>query len=191
MPVRIRLQRHGKKGQPFYHIVVADGRAPRDGKFIEKIGSYNPMSHPATIEINIDKAVQWMRNGAQPSDTARNLLSTKGAMMKHHLLRGVDKGAMTLEQAEAKFTKWLSEKEAKVQKIASDKSEAKRNASKQRLADETKVKEAREQAIAAKKAEAEKAAAAASAEAIEEAPVAEEAPAAEPEAAAEEAPAAE
>ena len=116
MPVRIRLQRFGKKGAPFYHIVVADGRAPRDGKFIEKIGTYNPMTNPAKVDLDVDKAVQWLRNGAQPSDTARSLMSSKGAMLKHHLLRGVDKGAFTMEEAEKRFNAWLTEKEARVQK---------------------------------------------------------------------------
>ncbi|MBQ4377005.1 MAG: 30S ribosomal protein S16, partial [Bacteroidales bacterium] len=95
MPSRIRLQRHGKKNQPFYHIVVADGRAPRDGKFIEKLGTYNPLTKPAQIVLDIDRAVEWLKNGAQPSDTARRILSYKGAMLKRHLQIGVEKGAIT------------------------------------------------------------------------------------------------
>lgn len=157
MPVRIRLQRYGKKGQPIYHIVVADGRAPRDGKFIEKLGTYNPMANPAEIILNVDKAVTWMRNGAQPSDTVRSILSRKGAMLKHHLLRGVDKGALTVEQAEAKFQAWVAEKETKVAKTISEKQQKSRDDNKERLAAETKVKEAKAAAIAQKKAAAEKA----------------------------------
>lgn len=188
MPVRIRLQRHGKKGAPFYHIVVADGRAPRDGKFIEKLGTYNPMAHPAQIELDVDKAVQWMRNGAQPSDTARSLMSVKGAMLKHHLLRGVDKGAMTLEQAEAKFQAWLADKEQRIQKQRDEKASKQNAGMKERLAAEAKIKEARAEAVAKKKAdalaqvEAQKASEseAAAEEAPAEAPAAEEAaPAAE------------
>lgn len=181
MPVRIRLQRHGKKGAPFYHIVVADGRAPRDGKFIEKLGTYNPMVQPAQIELDVDKAVQWMRNGAQPSDTARSLMSVKGAMLKHHLLRGVDKGAMTLEQAEAKFKAWLSDKEQRIQKLKDEKLSKQNAGLKARLASETKVKEARAEAVAKKKADAlTQAEAKPAEEAPAEAPVAEEAtPAAE------------
>ena len=114
MSTRIRLQRHGKKGKPFYHIVVADQRSKRDGKLIEKLGIYNPNTNPATIEINFDGAVNWMLKGAQPSDTARAILSYKGAMLKNHLAGGVKKGALTEEQAEAKFTAWLDEKAGKV-----------------------------------------------------------------------------
>ncbi|MBU0489251.1 MAG: 30S ribosomal protein S16 [Bacteroidetes bacterium] len=114
MAVRIRLQRHGKKGKPFYHIVVADGRAPRDGRFIERIGEYNPLTIPATINIEIDKAINWLQNGAQPSDTVKAILSYKGVLYKNHLLKGVNKGALTTEQAEVKFQTWLKEKEAKI-----------------------------------------------------------------------------
>ena len=110
MPVRIRLQRHGKKGKPYYWVVAADARSKRDGKFLEKLGSYNPNTNPATIELNIDNAVQWLVNGAQPSDTARRILSYKGVLYKHHLLGGVRKGALTEEQAEAKFNVWVEEK---------------------------------------------------------------------------------
>ncbi|GMN11516.1 hypothetical protein MTsPCn9_26060 [Croceitalea sp. MTPC9] len=111
MPVKIRLQRHGKKGKPFYWIVAADSRAKRDGKFLEKLGIYNPNTNPATIDLNVDGSVQWLSNGAQPTDTARAILSYKGVMMKHHLLGGVRKGALTEEQAEKKFNTWLAEKE--------------------------------------------------------------------------------
>ena len=115
MPVRIRLQRHGKKGKPFYWIVAADGRAKRDGRYLEKIGTYNPNTNPATVELDIDQAVKWLENGAQPSDTARTLLSYRGAMIKHHLNGGVKKGAFSQEEADKRFADWLKEKQAKVQ----------------------------------------------------------------------------
>ena len=114
MPVKIRLQRHGKKGKPFYWIVAADARAKRDGRFLEKLGTYNPTANPAIIDLNLDKAVQWLHNGAQPTDTARAILSYKGALLKHHLDGGVRKGALTQEQADAKLAKWLEEKVGKV-----------------------------------------------------------------------------
>ena len=114
MPVKIRLQRHGKKGKPFFWIVAADSRAKRDGKFLDKIGTYNPNTNPATIDLNLDSAVQWLHNGAQPTDTARAILSYKGALMKHHLDGGVRKGALTQEQADAKLAAWLEEKANKV-----------------------------------------------------------------------------
>jgi len=114
MPVKIRLQRHGKKGKPYYWIVAADARAKRDGKYLEKLGAYNPNTNPATIDLNIDGAVQWLQNGAQPTDTAKAILSYKGVMLKNHLAGGVRKGALTEEQAEAKFTAWLEEKASKV-----------------------------------------------------------------------------
>ena len=110
MPVKIRLQRHGKKGKPFYWIVAADSRAKRDGRFLEKLGTYNPNTNPATIELDVDGSVKWMQNGAQPTDTARAILSYKGAMLKKHLLEGVKKGAFTEEDAEKKFQAWLDEK---------------------------------------------------------------------------------
>lgn len=115
MPVRIRLQRHGKKGKPFYWIVAADSRSKRDGRYLEKLGIYNPNTNPATVEVDIEGAVKWLQNGAQPSDTARTLLSYKGAMIKHHLNGGVRKGAFTQEEADKKFTAWLEEKQAKIQ----------------------------------------------------------------------------
>ncbi|MEW5676849.1 30S ribosomal protein S16 [Flavobacterium enshiense] len=114
MSVKIRLQRHGKKGKPFYWIVAADARAKRDGRFLEKIGTYNPNTNPATIDLNLDKAVTWLFNGAQPTDTARAILSYKGALLKHHLEGGVRKGALTAEQAEAKLAAWLEAKAGKV-----------------------------------------------------------------------------
>lgn len=170
MSVKIRLQRHGRKQAPYYHVVVADSRAPRDGKFIEKIGAYNPTTVPATIELNVDQAVKWLLNGAVPTDTCRAILSYKGAMYKHHLAGGVRKGALTEEQAAEKFNKWISDKESKVvahvdkhqKSLADNKAAA--------LAAEAKVKEARAQKIAEKLAAAE---AAANPVAEEEAPVAE------------------
>lgn len=114
MSVKIRLQRHGKKGKPFYWVVAADARAKRDGKFLEKLGTYNPNTNPATIELNVDAAADWLFKGAQPTDTARALLSHKGALLKHHLNGGVRKGALTQEEADKKFATWLEEKEARV-----------------------------------------------------------------------------
>lgn len=174
MPVRIRLARHGKKGFAFYHIVAADSRAPRDGRYIERLGSYNPNTHPATVELNFDKALDWLQKGAQPSDTCRSILSEKGVMMKKHLLEGVTKNAFTLEVAEQKFESWLKDKEAKTQQ---QKEQLKRNKEadkKKRLEAEAKVKEAKAQAIAKKLSEA---AVAANEEAAGEAVASEEAPA--------------
>ena len=114
MSVKIRLQRHGKKGKPFFHIVVADARARRDGRFIEKLGIYNPITNPATIELDVDSAVKWLNNGAQPTDTARAILSYKGALLKKHLQGGVAKGAFDEAEAEKRFNAWLESKEAAV-----------------------------------------------------------------------------
>ena len=167
MAVKIRLARHGKKAYAFYHIVVADSRAPRDGKFIEKLGTYNPNTNPATIDLNFEQALGWLMKGAQPTDTARAILSYKGVLYKKHLLGGVAKGAFSESDAEAKFNRWLGEKEskvaAKVNKLAAEKSADK----KARLTAEAAVKEARAAAIAERKAAAEAEAAAAAAEAAE------------------------
>jgi len=114
MSVKIRLQRHGKKGKPYYWIVAADARAKRDGKYLEKLGAYNPNTNPATIELDIDGTVKWLQNGAQPTDTAKALLSYKGALLKNHLAGGVRKGALTEEQAEEKFNAWIEDKTGKV-----------------------------------------------------------------------------
>ena len=114
MSVKIRLQRHGKKGKPFYWVVAADARSKRDGKYLEKIGTYNPNTNPATVELDLDSAVKWLHNGAQPTDTARAILSYKGALLKHHLDGGIRKGALTQEQADAKLTAWIEEKAGKV-----------------------------------------------------------------------------
>ncbi|KAB1067984.1 30S ribosomal protein S16 [Tamlana haliotis] len=170
MPVKIRLQRHGKKGKPFYWIVAADARSKRDGKYLEKLGIYNPNTNPATVELDVDGAVQWLQNGAQPTDTAKNLLSEKGALLKNHLAGGIRKGALTEEQAEAKFTAWLEEKTGKVQAKVDGLSEAQAKVKAEALAAEKAVNEAR---------------IAAAAPVVEE-EVAEEAPAAEAEASNEE-----
>ena len=198
MPAKIRLQRHGKKGQPFYHIVVADSRSPRDGKFIEKLGTYNPLTNPAQINIKFDRALYWYSVGAVPTDTARSLLSKTGVMMKYHLMRGVQKGAMTVEKAEIKFQNWMKEKEAKAASMVKNMEEKTRGEKKARIEAEKQVNEARAAELAKKRlaeieakkaAEAEAAAEAAAEEAaaeevVAEAPV-EEAPAAEAEAPAE------
>jgi small subunit ribosomal protein S16 len=194
MSVKIRLQRHGKKGKPFYWIVAADARSKRDGKFLEKVGTYNPNTNPATIELNLDKAVQWLHNGAQPTDTARAILSYKGALLKHHLDGGVRKGALTQEQADAKLAAWLEEKASKVDAKKDGLAKAKDDAKAKALKAEKEVNEKRAKAAeeALKAAEAEAATEEVAAEeAVEEtvAEVAEEAPAAEE--TTEEAPAAE
>ena len=143
MSVKIRLQRHGKKGKPFYWIVAADARAKRDGKYLEKIGTYNPNVNPAIIDLNVDKAVEWLQNGAQPTDTAKNILSYKGAMLKNHLVGGIRKGALTQEQADAKFAVWLEEKAAKVSDKEAGLSKAQSEAKAAALAAEKAVNEAR------------------------------------------------
>ena len=157
MPVKIRLQRHGKKGKPFYWVVAADSRSKRDGKFLEKLGTYNPNTNPATIELNLDSSVQWLHNGAQPTDTARAILSYKGALLKHHLDGGVRKGALTQEQADEKLAKWLDEKAGKVDAKKQGLSTAKADAKAKALDAEKKVNEDR--IAAAKQAEADAAAA--------------------------------
>lgn len=143
MPVKIRLQRHGKKGKPYYWIVAADARSKRDGKYLEKLGAYNPNTNPATIELNVDGAVTWLQNGAQPTDTARAILSYKGALLKNHLAGGVRKGALTEEQAEAKFNAWLEEKAGKVDAKKDTLAKAKADAKAKALEAEKAVNEAR------------------------------------------------
>jgi len=172
MATKIRLQRGGRKARPVYSIVVADSRAKREGRFIEKLGTYNPNTNPATIDLNFDSTLTWVMKGAQPTDTARAILSYKGVMMKKHLLEGVRKGALTEEQAEAKYEAWISEKENKISSTVQAINEAKSADKTARLAKESEVNKARQAAIAAANA-----------------PVVEEAPAEETEAAAEEAPA--
>lgn len=143
MPVKIRLQRHGKKGKPFYWVVAADSRAKRDGKFLEKLGTYNPNTNPATINLNVDNSVKWLQNGAQPTDTARAILSYKGVMLKHHLMGGVRKGALTEEQVEEKFNAWLEEKEKGIQAKKDGLSKAQAEAKAKALEAEKEVSEKR------------------------------------------------
>jgi small subunit ribosomal protein S16 len=148
MPVKIRLQRHGKKGKPFYWIVAADSRSKRDGKFLEKLGIYNPNTNPAIIEVKVDNSVEWLNNGAQPTDTAKAILSYKGVLLKHHLMGGVRKGALTEEQAEEKFNAWLAEKEKSVASKVSGLDKAKADARAIALAAEKEVNEKRALAAA-------------------------------------------
>jgi len=143
MSVKIRLQRHGKKGKPFYWIIAADARAKRDGKYLDKIGTYNPNENPAVIDLDIDSAVKWLQNGAQPTDTVRAILSYKGAMLKNHLAGGVAKGALTEEQAEEKFKAWVAEKEGKVSTKEEKLAQANVKAKEDALAAEKVVNEAR------------------------------------------------
>ena len=198
MSVKIRLQRHGKKGKPFYWVVAADARSKRDGKYLEKIGTYNPNTNPATIELNLDSAVQWLHNGAQPTDTARAILSYKGALLKHHLDGGIRKGALTQEQADAKLAAWLESKAGKVDakkdglsKVQADakakalKAEKEVNAKRLAAAAEAEVA-AQEEVVAEETAEEVVAEVA-----VEETPAAEEVVVAEEAPADEEAPAAE
>ena len=181
MATKIRLQRFGRKGYAFYQVVIADSRAPRDGKFIERIGSYNPNTNPATIDLNFDRALYWLQVGAQPTDTARMILSREGVCLKKHLLEGVKK-------AEEKFQAWLSEKKLALQQVKDAEREKSKAKVKARLDAETEVNKAKAEALAKKRAEiaaakaqaeAEAAAAAAAAEAEAEAAKAAEAPAAE------------
>jgi len=187
MSVKIRLQRHGKKGKPFYWVVAADARSKRDGKYLEKIGTYNPNTNPATIDLNLESAVQWLHNGAQPTDTARAILSYKGALLKHHLDGGVRKGALTQEQADEKLTKWLDEKSGKVDAKKEGLNSTKADVRAKALAAEKKVNE--ERIAAAKQADADLIAA--SQPAVEEEAEVAEVEASTEEAATEEAPAAE
>ncbi|CDF80884.1 30S ribosomal protein S16 [Formosa agariphila KMM 3901] len=168
MPVKIRLQRHGKKGKPFYWIVAADARSKRDGKYLEKLGIYNPNTNPATIELDVNGAVTWLQNGAQPTDTAKAILSYKGAMLKNHLAGGVRKGALTEEQAEAKFTAWVEEKAAKVTSKEDGLAKAEADAKAKALDAEKAVNDARTAAAAEAEAEAKAAEEAANAEPAEE-----------------------
>lgn len=148
MSVKIRLQRHGKKGKPFYWIVAADARAKRDGRLLEKLGTYNPTTNPASINLDIDGAVKWLQNGAQPTDTARAILSYKGVLLKKHLLEGVKKGALTDDQAEEKFQAWLTEKEGKINAKAEDIAKAKADARAKALDAEKEINKARKAAAA-------------------------------------------
>ena len=216
MPVRIRLQRHGKKGKPFYWVVAADARSKRDGKYLEKLGTYNPNTHPATVELNVDASVKWLQNGAEPTNTAKAILSNKGVLLKHHLVKGVAKGALSEEQVEERFAQWLADKEKAAQALNSSIDKAKADAKAKALEAEKEANEKRAAAIAAanapepevteepvaekaaeeapvaetatEEAPAEEAAPVEEVPAVEEAPAAEEAPVAE-EPVAEEAPA--
>ncbi len=179
MATKLRLQRRGRKNYPFYQIIVADSRAPRDGKYIERIGSYNPNTHPATITLDFERALYWLQSGAQPSDTVRNILSDEGVLMKKHLLGGVAKGAFDEAEAERKFEAWKNNKQQTNQSLKSKDAEKQRAEDKARLDAEKEINKARAEALAKKKAD-EKAANAPVVEAEEavEAPV-EEVPAAE------------
>ena len=184
MPVRIRLQRHGKKGKPFYWVVAADARSKRDGKYLEKLGTYNPNTHPATVDLDVDASVKWLQNGAEPTNTAKAILSNKGVLLKHHLVKGVAKGALTEEQVEERFAQWLAEKEKAAQALNSSLDKAKADAKAKALEAEKEANEKRAAAIAAANAPEPE---------VSEEPAAEEAPAEEvaaAEAAVEEAPAA-
>ena len=139
MPTRIRLQRKGKKGRPYYHVVVADSRAPRDGKYIERIGAYDPNHNPAFVEVNIEKAMDWLQKGAQPSDTCRAILSYSGVVYKNHLANGVKKGAFTQEEADRRFDIWKNEKNAKVEGKKNSLAQGAEALSKARLDAERKV----------------------------------------------------
>jgi small subunit ribosomal protein S16 len=185
MATRIRLQRHGKKGKAIFHVVVADSRAKRDGKFIEKLGTYNPNTNPATININFDSAVNWVGTGAEMSDTARAILSYKGVLYKNHLIKGIAKGALTAEQVEAKFAAWEADKAAKIQgkvdglsknaaadKVARLKAETEANAAKAKAIEAKNTPEVESAAADSEEAEA-------ATEATEETAEATEAPAAE------------
>ncbi|MBO6250256.1 MAG: 30S ribosomal protein S16 [Muribaculaceae bacterium] len=195
MATKIRLQRHGHKDYAFYPIVIADSRAPRDGRFIERIGSYNPNTNPATISLNFERALYWINVGAIPTDTVRNILSREGVMLMKHLQGGVKKGAFDQAEAERRFNAWKAEKDAKLEAIRNKEREAKKANAKKALEEETKKNEAKAEAVAKKKAEIAAAKAAAEAEAAKAAQEAEAAAkaAAEAEAApaAEEAPATE
>ena len=180
MATKLRLQRRGRKNYPFYQIIVADSRAPRDGKYIERIGSYNPNTHPATITLDFERALYWLQTGAQPSDTVRNILSDEGAFMKKHLLGGVTKGAFDEAEAEKRFETWKNNKRQATQSLKNKDTEKLRAEEKSRLDAEKEVNKTRAEALAKKKAE-EQAANAPVVEAeatidtvIEEAPVAEE-----------------
>lgn len=200
MATKIRLQRHGKKGKAFFHIVSADSRAKRDGKFIEKIGTYNPNTNPATIDLDFERALHWLQVGAEMTDTARAILSYKGVLYKNHLIKGIAKGALTEEQVEAKFEAWTKEKEAKIAGKADGLAKAADKAKAEKLKAEAEVSEARAKEIEAKNtpepevveeeapaAEGEEVAAEATEEVVAEETPAEEAPAAEAEAPAEDA----
>lgn len=154
MPVKVRLQRHGKKGKPFFQLVAADSRSKRDGRYIERLGTYNPNHDPAIIDIDFDRCLYWVEKGAQPTDTVRAILSYKGVLMRDHLNRGVKKGALTQEQADAKFEKWLEEKAAKIDAKKQKLTKAEKDAKAAALKAEAEVNEKRRAEIEARNAEA-------------------------------------
>src|SRR5512136_2616467 len=155
MAVKIRLARKGRKKLAFYHIVVADSRSPRDGRYIEKIGSYNPVTNPATIELDFDKALGWLQNGALPTDTCRAILSYKGVMLKKHLLEGVKKGAFDEAEATKRFETWMAQNEAKIEAKKSGLEKSKDDMLGSRLAEEKRINDARTARLAKRKAEAD------------------------------------
>jgi small subunit ribosomal protein S16 len=178
MATKIRLQRGGRKSYAFYSIVIADARAPRDGRFTEKIGTYNPNTNPATVDLNFDRALYWLEVGAQPTDTVRNILSREGVLLMKHLRGGVKKGAFDEAAAQKKFDAWKADKQKGLEKVREEEAKAKKDAAKKALDDEKKVNEAIAKKVAEKKAAAAaEAAEAAAEEAAAEAPAAEEAPA--------------
>jgi len=168
MSVKIRLARRGRKKQAIYDVVVADARAPRDGRFIEKLGTYNPNTNPASININNERALTWLLNGAQPTDTVKAMLSYRGVMLKKHLQIGVLKGAISQEQADAKFNAWLAEKDSKIEGKKDKLAAAKEKQRKEALAAEAAKNQARIDALKAKEAEASAAAVVAATPAVEE-----------------------
>lgn len=176
MATKIRLQRHGRKNYAFYQIVIADSRSPRDGRFIERIGSYNPNTNPATIDLNFERALYWVQTGAQATDTTRNILSEQGVYLMKHLLNGVKKGAFSMDECQAKFEAWSKTKNAAVDAVKAKLSASKVADLNARMEAEKAANQAKAEVVAAKKAA--EAAAQAAANATEEAP-AEEAPAAE------------
>ena len=167
MATKIRLQRHGRKGYAYYHIVIADSKSPRDGKFVEKLGSYNPNTNPATVELNFDRALYWLQTGAQPTDTTRNILSNEGVLLKKHLLEGVKKGAFDEAEAEKRFAAWKTSKTSTVQKTKDQVAAQKADDEKKRLEAEVEKNKAKVAELAKKKAEALAAEQAAAREAIE------------------------
>jgi small subunit ribosomal protein S16 len=169
MSVKMRLARHGRKRHAFYHIVVANSRAPRDGRYIERIGSYNPNTNPATIDLDFDKAYEWLENGAQPTDTVRTILSNSGVLYKKHLAGGVKKGALTQDEADRKLDAWMNEKEAKVQSRKNLLSSQADKLRRSKLEAEAKVNEQRAAAVAAKNSAMAAEAAAAKSQPAEEA----------------------
>ena len=169
MATKIRLQRHGRKGYAYYHIVIADSRAPRDGRFIERVGSYNPNTNPSTVDLNFERALYWLGVGAQPTDTVRNILSREGVLLKKHLLGGVKKGAFSMEEAEKRFEAWKAEKTKSLEAVINKEAAAKQAAAKARLEAEQAINKAKAEEIAKKKAEARAAEEAAAKAAAEEA----------------------